>query len=420
MRILLAHFQIQDWGGIVNYSEFLARGLKAIGHDVDSVMLKNKGKTGYNKTKDRSETQGWEFGPGLGLWMHQKSGWDGMYQLNYTTDVMSGESWTADYDLVIYIVPVPTCSKATKGDEGWLKLFRNSSAKQIAVVHDGNMQKLYPHLLNICDELDGIVCVHDASFNSCEVLPIRRTFIPNPHDYDPLCDITPMSERTDGFVSMQTFKRWKRVDDLVRAIPFMDDFHEKIICGGGIEYHYMTSETKCKPIYKDEDGNRIWDNAVKSGMDFRGYITTVERDAILQDVKLLIDPSWSLKYSELGAHFNRVMVEAMSWGCVPVCTDLGMKNSILFKPGVNYIEVPHDIDPEGYANIIDESLADTELLEQMQENNLELMEAFDKDNIAKAIVEFAAGESGESGEIGKATEKLITDAARKMDHFEDF
>lgn len=44
MKVLLAHFQIQDWGGIVNYSEFLARGLKAQGHEVDSVMLKNKGK----------------------------------------------------------------------------------------------------------------------------------------------------------------------------------------------------------------------------------------------------------------------------------------------------------------------------------------------------------------------------------------
>ena len=419
MKVLLAHFQIQDYGGIVNYSEFLARGLKANGHDVDSVMLKNKGKTGYNKTKDRSGTQGWEFGPGLGLWMHQKSGWDGMYQLNYTTDVKSGESWTADYDLVIYIVPVPTCSKATKGDEDWLNLFRNSSAKQIAVVHDGNMQKLYPHLLNVCDELDGIVCVHDASFNSCEVLPVRRIFIPNPHDYDPLCDITPMSERTDGFVSMQTFKRWKRVDDLVRAIPFMDDFHEKIVCGGGIEYHYMTSETKCKPIYKDEHGNRIWDNAIKAGMDFRGYITTVERDAILQDVKLLVDPSWSLKYSELGAHFNRVMVEAMSWGCVPVCTDLGMKNSILFKPGINYIEVPHDCNPVEYAKIIDDALCNNQLLEQMQENNLKMMEQFDKNEIAFKIVNFAMDDDFDKW-VGKPTEKLIADASRKMEHFEDW
>ena len=418
MKILLAHFQIQDWGGIVNYSEYMARGLKSIGHEVSSVMLKNKGKTGYNKAKDRANTKGWEYGPGLDLWMHQKSGWDGMYQLNYTTDVTSGESWTADYDLVIYIVPVPTCSKSTKGDDAWLKLFRNSSAKQLAVVHDGNMQKLYPHLLEVCDDIDGIICVHDASFNSCSVLPVRRTFIPNPHDYDPLCDITPIKERTDGFVSMQTFKRWKRVDDLVRAIPYMDGFHEKIICGGGIEYHYMTSETKCKPIYKDEQGNRIWDNAIKAGMDFRGYVTTVERDYILQEMKLLIDPSWSLKYSELGAHFNRVMVEAMSWGCVPVCTDLGMKNSILFEAGVNYIEIPHDCNPVEYANIIDRALLDDDMLTRIQTNNLKMMEIFDKDNIASAVIEFLSSDT--NSVVGVRTDKLILDSDRKMDHFEDF
>ncbi len=418
MKVLLAHFQIQDYGGIVNYSEFLARGLKVQGHEVNSVMLKNKGKSGYPKTKDRSETQGWEFGPGLGLWMHQKSGWDGMYNLNYVTDVMNGEDWTADYDLVIYIVPVPTCSKATKGDEDWLRLFSNSSAKQVAVVHDGNMQKLYPHLLEVCDKLDGIVCVHDASFNSCDVLPVRRTFIPNPHDYDPLEDIAPMSERTDGFVSMQTFKRWKRVDDLIRAIPYMEFWNEKIMCGGGIEYHYMTSIDKCKPEYRTKHGTRIWDEAIKTGMDFRGYITTVERDAVLQEMKLLIDPSWSIKYSELGSHFNRVMVEAMSWGCVPVCTDLAMKDSMLFEAGVNYIEIPHDINPEGYARIIDNAIGDDELLTEIQENNLRLMKIFDKEEIARAILEFAFDSN--VGQIGSPTEKLKTASDRKMNHFEDF
>jgi glycosyltransferase involved in cell wall biosynthesis len=423
MKVLLEHFQIQDWGGIVNYSEFLARGLKSQGHEVESVMLKNKGKTGIPKVKDRSGTQGWEFGSGLGLWMHQKSGWEGMYNLNYVADVAEGEDWASDYDLVIYIVPVPTCSKATKGDEDWLRLFGNTSAKQLAVVHDGNMQKLYPHLLEVCDRLDGIVCVHDASFNSCDVLPIRRAFIPNPHEYDPLCDITPMSERTDGFVSMQTFKRWKRVDDLVRAIPHMDDFHEKIVCGGGIEYHYMTSVNKCKPEYMDKDGNKIWDNALEAGMDFRGYITTAERDTVLQDVKLLIDPSWSLKYSELGAHFNRVMVEAMSWGCVPVCTDLGMKNSMLFEAGVNYIEVPYNSNPVEYANYIDNALADNELLTTIQQNNLKLIEMFDKEVIAKSIIDFAFGNGDwPHGETvcGELTEKLKADAKRKMEHFEDF
>lgn len=417
MKILLAHFQIQDWGGIVNYSEFLARGFKALGCEVDSVMLKNTGKTGYpNTTKDRSDDPSWEFGSGLGLWMHQKNGWQGMYQLNYRTDVMDGESWTADYDLVIYIVPVPTCSKATKEDEDWLKLFRNSSAKQLAVVHDGNMQKLYPHLLNVCDQLEGVICVHDAAYNSCDVLPVRRHFVPNPHEFDEFEDIQPINERTDGFISMQTFKRWKRVDDLIRAIPHMNNHTSKIMCGGGIEYHYMTSKTKCKKDYLDADGNKIWDNAVYAGMEFQGYITTDVRDEYLSELKLLIDPSWSKKYSELGAHFNRVMVEAMAKGCVPVCTDLAMKNSMLFKPGVNYIEVPYDISPEGYADIIDDSLANEFLLEEIQENNLKLMQKFDKANIAKSILQFA--DQDVLGEIGEPTDKFKSDAAKKMEHFE--
>lgn len=417
MRILLAHFQIQDWGGIINYTEYLARGIKAAGHEVDSVMFKNKGVTGVPKTKDRSGIQGWEYGEGLGLWMHQKSGWDGMYQLNYVTDVMDGENWAADYDLVIYIVPVPTCSKSTKEDDNWMKLFENCGARQIAIIHDGNMQKLYPHILKVSDRLDGVVCVHDASFHSCSVLPVRRTFIPNPHEFDNFAEFTGISDREDGFVSLQTFKRWKRVDDLIRAIPHMDEFHDKVICGGGIEYHYMTSETKCKAEYHDEFGNRIWDNALEAGMEFKGYVTTVQRDEMLSKYKLLIDPSWSLKYSELGAHFNRVMVEAMSLGCVPVCTDLGMKNSLIFEANKHYIEVPYNSTPQEYAAIIDNAIANEALLSQIQANNFILMEAFDKEIIAEGIVEFAFSDEGE---VGTPTDKFKADADKKMLHFEDF
>lgn len=422
MRVLLAHFQIQDYGGIVNYSEYLARGLQVEGHEVSAVMLKNKGVTGFpKKTKDRSREDDWEFGHGLGLWMHQKKGWEGMYQLNYTTDVMDGESWTADYDLVIYIVPVPTCTKATKGDEAWLRLFNNSSAKQLAIVHDGNMRKLYPHILEVCDKLDGIVCVHDASFNSCDVLPIRRAFIPNPHEADEFLCIQPMDARNDGFVSLQTFKRWKRVDDLIRAIPHMDMLNEKIMCGGGIEYHYMTSQTKCKKDYLDADGFKIWDNAVEAGMEYKGYVTTEERDKLLQEYKLLVDPSWSHKYSELGCHFNRVMVEAMYNGCVPVCTDLAMKDSMLFEAGVNYIEIKYDTSPEEYAEILDDALVDTDKLQEMQENNFKLIKQFDSDIIAARIINFAFDIEIDSTErIGSVLAEFEQASAKKMEHFDEF
>lgn len=423
MRILLAHFKIQDWGGIVNYSEFLARGFKELGHTVDPVMLKNTGATGYHKGKDRSLDSGWEYGPGLGLWMHQKNGWEGMYQFNYRTDngADDWEALTASYDLVIYIVPVPTCSKQNKGDDTWLSLFQSTFTPQVSVIHDGNMQKLYPYILETVPYLEGVICVHDAAYNSAEVLPVNRALIPNPHE-NHIEDILLPCEREDGFVSMQTFKRWKRVDDLIRAIPHMDDMPDKIICGGGIEYYYMTSKNKCKKEYMDEQGNRIWDNAVTNGMEFLGYVDTAERDNLLRKYKLLIDPSWSHNYSKLGAHFNRVMVEAMSLGCVPVCTDLGMKNSSFFTAGENYIEIPYDISPEGYAGIIDQYMQDEEALERIQENNLELVEFFDKKRIASKILDFASGpgfnEQYKNGD-GEATEKFQADALKKLAYFED-
>ena len=416
MRILITHFQIQDWGGIVNYSEFMARGLKALGHTVDVVMLKNKGVTGVPKIKDRSGQQGWEYGRGLGLWMHQKSGWEGMFQINYAANPEAWADKADDYDLILHHIPVPTCTKANKGDDAWLKVF-DTLTKQLVVVHDGNMQKLYPHILKITDKIDGVVCVHDAAFNSCEVLPVRRAFIPNPHNIQEQY-ITPIDSRRDGLLSLQTFKRWKRVDDLIRAIKHMDDFNEKTICGGGIEYCYMTSKNKVKPEYLEADGSRIWENAISNGMKFLGYVTTVERDVLLQGMKLLVDPSWSRKYSELGCHFNRVMIEAMAQGCVPVCTDLAMKNSFLFKAGVHYIEIPHDISPKGYAKILDDAIADEDMLQEIQDNNLKLLPMFDKAEVARAVLEFAEGSGG--SETGKPTDKFIEASEKKMLHFEDF
>lgn len=420
MNILLAHFKIQDYGGIINYSEFLARGLKSAGHGVSSVMLKNTGVDGKPKTKDRELDEGWEYGHGLGLWMHQKIGWEGMDQFNYAKGSAS-EEWeelTESYDLIVYVIPVPSRSKQNKGDDSWLKLFSSTMTDQISIIHDGNMQKLYPYILETVPYLNGVVCVHDAAYNSAAVLPVNRALIPNPHEI-PEGKVAAPSDRNYGFVSLQTFKRWKRVDDLIRAVEQMDFQSDKIICGGGIEYHYMTSATKCKKEYMDKDGVKIWDKAEDNGMEYRGYVDTEERDELLKTQRLLIDPSWSHSYSKLGAHFNRVMVEAMALGCVPVCTDLGMKDSLFFKPRENYIEIPYDISPRGYATIVDMAMNDTNLLERIQANNLELVRSFDKSYIAQKILDFAGSHGLEDylTEVGKAPQEIKERSAAKMEHF---
>lgn len=415
MKILLTHFSIQDFGGIVNYSECLAKGLRSIGHTVDAVMFKNKGKSGKQKSRGRSLDDGWQESC-IADWIHQRTGWEGMFYINYRTDLQMYSDLAEQMDLIIHIIPVPTCSKRTLGDSDWLSMFGNASgfAQQIAVIHDGNMRKLYPHILRLENYLDGIVCVHDAAYNSCDVLPIRRKLIPNPHEMDATRSQLDIKDRIHGIVSLQTFKRWKRVDDLIRAIPFMEEDTKKIICGGGIEYHYMTSEDKCKKEYKTESGAKIWDVAVDHGMSYRGYVTTQERDHFLSHYKILVDPSWSKSYSQFGSHFNRVMIEAMTKGCVPVCTDLGMKNSTYFKPNVNYLEIPHDCSPSHYGRQLERWLNNDELLSKIQWNNFSLAYHFESPVVAKDLVEFAFGSSGE---IGRVTEKLKNDSTKKLNHF---
>lgn len=416
MNIILAHHQIQDWGGIVNYTENLIVGLRSHGHTCTPVMLKNKGVSGIPKIKDRSLDAGWEIGAGTGLQIHQKQGWEGMPSINYIKEFTTWNDITDSADLIIWIIPVPTCTKANKGDIAWVDLYE-SMVPQVCVIHDGNMPKLYPHLLNLCQRglLDGIVCVHDAAYNSAKVLPVRRILLPNPHNVEEVDD-TPVSERDEGLVSLQTFKRWKRVDDLIRAIPYMATTHDKIICGGGIEYHYLTSDTKCKKEYMTQDGDRIWDVAEMYGMDFKGYVTTEERDELLSTNRLLVDPSWSKNYSGYGAHFNRVMIEAMVKGCVPVCTDLAMRDSSLFVAGKHYLEIPYDISPEGYGKQLSEWIENTTLLGLIQNNNFDLLWLFNREYIASKLVEFALGNLGA---IGDSTPELEAACEKKLAHFED-
>ena len=39
MKFLMTLFQIQDYGGIINHAEYLAKGLKRLGHEVDLSLI---------------------------------------------------------------------------------------------------------------------------------------------------------------------------------------------------------------------------------------------------------------------------------------------------------------------------------------------------------------------------------------------
>ena len=380
MKFLMTLFQIQDYGGIINHAEYLTKGLKELGHEVDFCMLVPKGAVS-NRLPMRGRQDGYKsLEGGTGYKFHQARGWKGVPKIPYVSK-QARESFKdrcSKYDAVLWHIPVPTLNKDNTEITAWLDLYDHGS-KNIAIIHDGNLPKLYPHLISVSKYFHAAVCVHESAYNSAKYLDIPRKLILNPFKIHG--DFGLNFDKRSGALAIQIFKAWKRVDTLVRAVPFIQ---EPVVVGGaGIEYRYMTSKDKCKPKYFDAQGNRIWEVALSNGMSYHGVVPNEEVLRLLGETKLQIDPSFSKKYSGYGAHFNRTTVEAMIKGAVPMATDLGMKDSQIFKSGQNYIEIPHTATPEEFGDIVNESLTNKQQWETMRHNNLGVLNKFDMRNVAQ-------------------------------------
>ena len=384
MKFLMTLFQIQDYGGIINHAEYLTKGLKELGHEVDFCMLVPKGAVS-NRLPMRGRQDGYKsLEGGTGYKFHQARGWKGVPKIPYVSK-QARESFKdrcSKYDAVLWHIPVPTLNKDNTEITAWLDLYDHGS-KNIAIIHDGNLPKLYPHLISVSKYFHAAVCVHESAYNSAKYLDIPRKLILNPFKIHG--DFGLNFDKRSGALAIQIFKAWKRVDTLVRAVPFIQ---EPVVVGGaGIEYRYMTSKDKCKPKYFDAQGNRIWEVALSNGMSYHGVVPNEEVLRLLGETKLQIDPSFSKKYSGYGAHFNRTTVEAMIKGAVPMATDLGMKDSQIFKSGQNYIEIPHTATPEEFGGIINDSLKNQAQWESIRHNNLALLNRFDMRNVAQEYVD---------------------------------
>ena len=392
MKFLMTMFQIQDYGGIINHAEYLAKGLKELGHEVDFIMLVPKQKIVARFKPPKNFDQYRSIGTGYPH--HQARGWVGMskvpYKSKYHRDMFKHKC--SKYDAVLWHIPVPTLNKENKGVQDWLDLYDHGT-KNIAIIHDGNLPELYPHLIHVSEMFHSAVCVHESAMHSGDMLPIPRKLIVNPFDISGADGWTDFEFR-DGFAAIQVFKAWKRVDTLIRAIPYMQNSEQKLIGGEGIEYRYMTSRDKCKPKYFDDIGERIWDRAKRYDMQHLGTVPNDKVLEILKTVKLQIDPSYSKKYSKFGAHFNRTTVEAIICGAVPVATDWGMKDSEIFKEGQNYIQIPAECKPWFFADVIDNAIHDKEQWLKIKENNLTLIKRFDMRNVAQEYVDLVKDTNG--------------------------
>lgn len=399
MKIIVVLHSVMDLGGIINHTEQLIGGLKDLGHTVHFKQLVNGA-----ATHDQRREGDFLIGPS-GIPHHQGKGWNFSRndRMSYKGSAMAASvrQVLSGYDLVIWTIPVPSKNKDNVGNSYWTEMYDlPKKVKQVAFIHDGNAMKGIPHILAIQEHLTAVACVHECALKGSSFLTVPRAMVLNPQE-NPVRDVVSWNDKRPGFVSMQTFKAWKHVHELVAAIAYMSSKREgelREIAGKGIEYQYMTSEDKCKPEYfhpaESRFGERkIWEVALENGMTHHDYWNSVKVELMLQQARVLVDPSWSNSYSKNGGHWNRVVVDAMIQGCIPVATKLGMGDS-LFKDFVHYEPVsPGGEDPEFYAEIIQEtSNMSAQKAARYREAALEILPLFDRKVVAQRLLDLVNGD----------------------------
>jgi glycosyltransferase involved in cell wall biosynthesis len=437
MKILVVAHTFNNYGGIINHTENLIAGLKELDHHVTFAYLKNA-KSIRPPQQPSNIKNDWEIGPGTGYLIHQGDGWIAPY-LSYKikNSVNDFVDLANKHDLLIWQSIFGFKNKDTENYTDWIPMIQNVSAKQIVVVHDANLKKLYPWIALFEKYFTGLACVHPSAYLSADFLNVPRALILNPQNVSNLPPKPSFANKKNKILSAQTFKRWKRVDDLIRAVPHMPNVHT-IVAGNGIEAAYMMSKDKCKPEYfctpqYDPDAsinmlnNPIWKNAENSGnFQYLNFISESTRDHILSDSKFLLDPSWSHTFGE---HFNRVVVDAMKTGTVPIAVNYGVSDNeygigTLLKPNENYCMLKNSYTPLQYANKIIEFCDMPESdYDRIVRNNYHLLKLFDRKTIAQQYIDLANHKP--TGLLNELKFKSNNDpkifaAANKMyrDHFE--
>jgi len=396
MKIAVVLYKIMDLGGIINHTEDLIYGLKRQGHDVDLLQLvysDKDQKDGNPRTGNFSRSES-------GLLYNQKIGWvfTKATKVPYQGGKMLAQAKKRleEYDIILWTIPVPSTNAENEGNWEWHDLYDLKHPVQMAFVHDGGACDRYPYVLEIQDKLHAVLCVHHSAIGGSSFIKTPRFHVLNPFR-DVNREVPSWADRRKGFVSLQTFKGLKHVDDLIRAIRHMppkEDMEFRDIFGKGCEYQYMTSVNKCKDKYFYADGERIWEAAEDNGMVHHDYIERDQVDLLLQAARVLVDPSWSTRLGRRGGFYGRVFVEAAINGAIPVGRPLGIGNS-LFLPDVHYVSIPMDADDLTYAEMVHHASSDSADVSSMRQEVRELVQRFDADVIAKRIIDIATDDIGE-------------------------
>ena len=404
MKVLIADFEIAKYGGIVEHVAAKVRALKALGHEVDIVHLSPSQTTQkfydkkiaefksgafQNKIKINSQGGGYEYDEVCGYWRNNYYGFFlppsnriGVFE----PDAL--ERWhhlVEDVDLIMWNF-MPTKSSAWNRDgmkfDFWWKFFDlpTDKVRQMFIVHDAYFDVRASNVTALKDKIMFLECAHIAAYQCCKNIGIPRTLLLNPRylEDNEKMPIRMMNKRETDFFAAHIFKSMKHVDDLIRAVPWLnensyDEEYSVKIAGSGIEQAYMVAPTKCKEPYKvsakrDPDihssfyGQKIWDVGIKYGMEYLGQISGEQVRENLLNAKFAVDPSWADHYANYcRTHINGFIIEAMLCGCYPVLRDyrgLVKGGEEIYDPlfeSIRAIIIPWDATPKQFAEALKEA-----------------------------------------------------------------
>ena len=404
MKILIADFEIAKYGGIVEHVAAKVKALKALGHEVDIVQLSPSQTTQkfydkkiaefksgafQNKIKINSQGGGYEYDEATGYWRNNYYGFFlppsnriGVFEPDA---LQRWHKLVEDVDLIMWNF-MPTKSSAWNREgvkfDFWWKFFDlpTDKVRQMFIVHDAYFDVRASNVTALKDKIMFLECAHIAAYQCCKNIGIPRTLLLNPRylEDDEKMLVRMMNKRKTDVFAAHIFKSMKHVDDLIRAVPWLnqnsyDEEYSVKIAGSGIEQAYMVSPTKCKEPYKvsakrDPDihpsfyGQKIWDVGVKYGMEYLGQISGEQVRENLLNAKFAVDPSWADHYANYcRTHINGFIIEAMLCGCYPVLRDykgLVKGGEEIYDPlfeSIRAIIIPWDATPKQFAEALKEA-----------------------------------------------------------------
>lgn len=411
MKILITFFPIDDMGGIINHHEQLCAGLQELGHEVTTKLLV------WRDTAPATMSGGRDPRGHAGLPFDQRKGfsWTYMDIIPYkgAENLARWKEYASGFDLIIWQVAVPTKRAENRGNTDWLELYR-VDVPQVAIIHDGNFLDSYPWLSLVGARLSAIACVHTCAYNSAKHIDIKSALVLNPQELGPPPDLSKEAffQRRKGFLSLQTFKAWKRVPEMVAACSHMGNI-TKLLAGKGIDYYYLTSQDKCK-------WPGVWDEALGHGLVYLDVINNERRDRELRTVTTLIDASWSKKYAKIGGHFNRVSIDAIKQGAMPVVRDLaiGTASEELFKDNVNCLVIPWDATPGEFGHLATEyANLPYESYSRIMGSAVQLLPLFERKSIAQQFINLAMEVALPSEQIGSMDPAVYRNALVTLNDF---